>query len=119
TLLDDRDGLLREIVAGRHLTTLALSERGSRSHFWAPISQLTAAGDSSFTTNAYKSWVTSAGYADSYVSSGQRPGAASALESTVYLARKGSAGLRIAAAFDGLGLRGNDSSPVVLENFSL
>ena len=119
TLLDDRDGLLREIAAGHHLTTLALSERGSRSHFWAPISQLTAAGDSSFTTNAYKSWVTSAGYADSYVSSGQRPGAASALESAIYLARKGSAGLRIAAAFDGLGLRGNDSSPVVLENFAL
>jgi alkylation response protein AidB-like acyl-CoA dehydrogenase len=76
-------------------------------------------GDSGFTTSAYKSWVTSAGYADSYVSSAQRPGAASALESTVYLARKGSAGLRIAAAFDGLGLRGNDSSPVVLEDFSL
>jgi alkylation response protein AidB-like acyl-CoA dehydrogenase len=119
TLLEGRDDLLREIAAGRHLTTLALSERGSRSHFWAPISQLNAAGDSGFTTNAYKSWVTSAGYADSYVSSGQRPGAASPMESTVYLARKGSAGLRIAAAFDGLGLRGNDSSPVVLENFSL
>jgi len=119
TLLEGRDHLLREIAAGRHLTTLALSERGSRSHFWAPISQLAAVGDSGFTTSAYKSWVTSAGYADSYVSSAQRPGAASALESTVYLARKGSAGLRIAAAFDGLGLRGNDSSPVVLEDFSL
>lgn len=26
------------IAAGKHLTTLALSEAGSRSHFWAPIS---------------------------------------------------------------------------------
>lgn len=119
TLLDGRDALLRQIAAGKHLSTLALSERGSRSHFWAPVSKLAPAGDSTFTTSAYKSWVTSADYADSYVASAQRPGAASALESTVYLARKGAAGLRVAAGFDGLGLRGNDSAPMVLEDFSL
>src|SRR2546426_848889 len=26
----------KEIAAGRHITTLAFSEAGSRSHFWAP-----------------------------------------------------------------------------------
>src|SRR3954449_3673179 len=31
--------ILREISAGRHLSTLAFSEAGSRSHFWAPISR--------------------------------------------------------------------------------
>ena len=30
---------LKEIAAGRHLTTLAFSEAGSRSHFWAPVSR--------------------------------------------------------------------------------
>jgi len=30
---------LQEIAAGRHLTTLAFSEAGSRSHFWIPISR--------------------------------------------------------------------------------
>jgi alkylation response protein AidB-like acyl-CoA dehydrogenase len=119
TLLQNRDELLREIANGKHLTTLALSERGSRSHFWAPVSKLAPAGDSTFTTTAYKSWVTAADYADSYVSSAQRPGAASALDSTVYLARKGVGGLRVAGAFDGLGLRGNDSAPVVLEDLRL
>src|SRR5215510_13579208 len=29
--------ILREIGAGRHLTTLASSEAGSRRHFWAPV----------------------------------------------------------------------------------
>src|SRR5258708_673377 len=29
--------MLREIGAGRHLSTLAFSETGSRSHFWAPL----------------------------------------------------------------------------------
>src|ERR1700731_509211 len=31
--------ILREIGAGRHLSTLAFSEAGSRSHFWAPVSR--------------------------------------------------------------------------------
>src|SRR5829696_2295932 len=30
-----------EIAAGRHITTLAFSEAGSRSHFWAPMSTAT------------------------------------------------------------------------------
>jgi alkylation response protein AidB-like acyl-CoA dehydrogenase len=113
--LAGRDDLLREIAAGRHLTTLALSERGSRSQFWAPVSRLEPR-DGHFVTNAQKSWVTAASYADSYVSSAQRPGAESPLESTLYLARKGAAGLRVAGRFDGLGLRGNDSAPLLIED---
>ena len=31
--------LLREAAAGQHLSTLAFSEKGSRSHFWAPVSR--------------------------------------------------------------------------------
>src|SRR5690349_7022033 len=39
-----RDPVLIDIAAGKHLSTLAFSERGSRSHFWAPVSQATAFG---------------------------------------------------------------------------
>lgn len=113
--LEGRDAILEEIAAGRHLTTLAFSETGSRSQFWAPVSRLEADGKGGFTTSASKSWVTSAGHADSYVSSAQRPGAESPLESTVYLIRRGAAGVRAAGEFHGLGLRGNDSAPVALE----
>lgn len=116
--LADRDAILKAAAAGKHLTTLAFSEKGSRSQFWAPVSKLEAKGDG-FVTNAFKSWVTSASRADSYVSSAQKPGAASPMESTVYLARKGAPGLRIAAAFDGLGLRGNDSAPVSIEDHAV
>src|SRR5438874_2003041 len=35
--------LLAEIAAGKHLTTLALSESGSRSNFWAPVSHMSDA----------------------------------------------------------------------------
>lgn len=113
--LDGRDTILREIAAGRHLTTLAFSETGSRSQFWAPVSRLESDGNGGFTTSAAKSWVTSADHADSYVSSAQRPGAESPLESTVYLVRRGADGVRTSGQFRGLGLRGNDSSPVALE----
>ena len=116
--LGDRDELLRAIAAGRHLTTLALSERGSRSQFWAPVSRLEER-DGEWVTSAAKSWVTSAGHADSFVSSAQRPGAASPLESVIYLARRGTPGVRVTAGFDGLGLRGNDSSPVAIEGLRL
>ena len=111
--------LFRSVIArGTHLTTLALSEQGSRSQFWAPVSTLQAC-DGGYLTSAAKSWVTAAGHADSYVSSAQRSGAASPLESTLYLVRRGAVGVRVTAAFDGLGLRGNDSAPVTIDGLRL
>src|ERR1700692_40107 len=59
---------LKEISAGRHLSTLAFSEAGSRSHFWAPLGTATQVdGNGTVRLDAQKSWVTSAGEADSYV----------------------------------------------------
>src|SRR5688500_11805503 len=86
--LGDREAILRAAAEGKHLSTLALSEKGSRSQFWAPVSKLAESGDG-FETSAVKSWVTAANFADSYVSSAQGPGAQSPLESTIYLARAG------------------------------
>jgi alkylation response protein AidB-like acyl-CoA dehydrogenase len=114
-VLESRDEVLREIAAGRHLTTLAFSETGSRSQFWAPVSQMHISGEG-FETSAAKSWVTAANHADSYVSSAQKPDAASPLESTIYLVRTKSDGVKITSGFDGLGLRGNDSAPVSLDH---
>src|SRR5690349_6330954 len=64
TTLKRKDEVLRRIAAGEHLTTLAFSEKGSRSQFWAPISALTE-GEGGFDVSAEKSWVTSAHHADS------------------------------------------------------
>ncbi|MDQ6799824.1 MAG: acyl-CoA/acyl-ACP dehydrogenase [Acidobacteriota bacterium] len=114
-VLESRDDVLRDIAGGRHLTTLAFSETGSRSQFWAPVSKMDEKGDG-YETSATKSWVTAANHADSYVSSAQMPGAASPLESTIYLVRRKASGVRVTSGFDGLGLRGNDSAPVSLEH---
>ncbi len=82
---------------------------GSRSHFWAPVSTATANGGG-VRLDAAKSWVTSAGEADSYVWS-SRPLAADGA-STIWLVPANTWGLKVAGPFDGLGLRGNASSPI-------
>jgi alkylation response protein AidB-like acyl-CoA dehydrogenase len=113
--LASRDRLLREMAAGAHLTTLAFSERGSRSLFWAPVSRLEP-DHGAYRLVAEKSWVTSAGHANSYVTSAQQPNAGSPLESTVFIVRRSAEGVNVAGSFDGLGLRGNESCPVTLTN---
>lgn len=102
----------RDVAAGRHLSTLAFSEAGSRSHFWAPLSTATAtAAGEQVVLDAHKSWVTSAGEADSYVWT-SRPLAAPE-GATLWLVPSATAGLSVSGRYDGLGLRGNASSPVV------
>ena len=103
---------LTAIAAGRHLSTLAFSESGSRSHFWAPVSTAAADGDD-VRLDARKSWVTAAGEADSYVWSSRPLVAEGAM--TLWLVPGGAEGLTVAGAFDGLGLRGNASSPMTAE----
>jgi alkylation response protein AidB-like acyl-CoA dehydrogenase len=109
-----RDEVLRTIAAGRHLSSLAFSETGSRSHFWAPVSQAVVAGDR-HCLSAEKSFVTSAGRADSYIVSTRAAGASDSLASTLYFVPAGAPGLHIGAAWNGLGLRGNASAPIRLE----
>jgi alkylation response protein AidB-like acyl-CoA dehydrogenase len=107
--------ILREIGAGRHLSTLAFSEAGSRSHFWAPVSRARRNG-SGTTISAKKSWVTSAGHAQSYVVSSLAPEGAGPTDSTLYLVPAKTRGLSVVAPWDGLGLRANASAPIALED---
>jgi alkylation response protein AidB-like acyl-CoA dehydrogenase len=103
------EAVRREIAAGKHLSTLAFSEAGSRSHFWAPVGTA-AQSNGHFLLDNKKSWVTSAGHADSYVWSSKPVGADGV--STIWLVLSRAAGVATVAPFDGLGLRGNASSPV-------
>ncbi|HET9256930.1 MAG TPA: acyl-CoA dehydrogenase family protein, partial [Pseudonocardiaceae bacterium] len=57
----------RAIARGDHLSSLAFSETGSRSHFWAPLGTAKVLDDKTVQLDARKSWVTSAGHANSYV----------------------------------------------------
>ncbi|WP_269047602.1 Rv1679 family acyl-CoA dehydrogenase [Paenarthrobacter sp. Z7-10] len=101
--------LLSRMASGEVLGTLAFSEKGSRSHFWAPVSESVADGDDLRFT-ADKSWVTSAGYADVYVMSSRSAVDPETVD--LYAIPSATAGLEIAGPWSGLGLRGNASSPM-------
>lgn len=105
--------ILNEIAAGRHLSTLAFSEAGSRSHFWAPISRAQRNGDGVH-ISAKKSWVTSAGQAQSYVASALAPEGSGPTDSTLYLVLAETGGLSVAGPWNGMGLRANASAPIEL-----
>lgn len=99
----------RDIAAGRHLSTLAWSDTGTRSYFWVPAGSARQDGDA-IVIDGSKSMVTSAGEADSYVWS-TKPLAQEGA-STLWLVDSKSAGLSEVKPFDGMGLRGNRSSPL-------
>jgi alkylation response protein AidB-like acyl-CoA dehydrogenase len=100
-------------AAGNHLLTVAFSEAGSRSHFWAPVGTATLHPDG-IHLDAHKSWVTSANHATAYIWS-STPVAADGM-STIWWVPRDSPGLTSPRAFDGLGLRGNDSTPVIADD---
>jgi alkylation response protein AidB-like acyl-CoA dehydrogenase len=107
--------VIQEIAAGRHLSTLAFSEAGSRSHFWAPLSRARRNG-AGVRISAKKSFVTSAGHAHSYVVSSLAPEGAAPTDSTLYLVPAGTPGLSVTSPWDGLGMRANASAPMVLDD---
>ncbi|MFS2053332.1 acyl-CoA dehydrogenase family protein [Variovorax sp. Varisp41] len=103
------EAVRKAVAEGRHLSTLAFSEADSRSHFWAPTGTARADGDGVL-LDARKSWVTSAFEADSYVWSSKPLAAEGA--STLWLVGARAEGLSQPGRFDGLGLRGNASTPI-------
>ena len=109
--------LRREIAAGKHLTTLAFSEYGSRSHFWLPVSTATPKGKDKVKLDANKQLITSAGECEIYVWS-SKPAAAEGLSSIWWVPSK-THGLTVGNKFEGLGLRGNASAPISAESVEI
>jgi len=103
--------LLGDLASGRALSSLAFSEPGSRSHFWAPVSQAQRNG-AGVRLRARKSWVTSAGHADVYVASTVT---ADADTVDVFAIPAETSGIEVSGQWRGLGLRGNASAPMTLD----
>jgi alkylation response protein AidB-like acyl-CoA dehydrogenase len=112
---DGGDALLADLASGARLGTLAFSEKGSRSHFWAPVSRAEPAGDDGVRIVADKSWVTAASHADVYVASCLTADADGPTDTDLYVVDRRASGVEVAGGFEGLGLRGNDSAPVKLD----
>ncbi|MGH9211389.1 MAG: acyl-CoA dehydrogenase family protein [Acidimicrobiales bacterium] len=107
--------LLAALASGQRLGTLAFSEPGSRSHFWAPVSQARPVGPGRLQIGADKSWVTSASHADVLVVSSRSPDAEPSTDSDLFVVERTTPGVVVTGRFDGLGLRGNDSAPMRID----
>jgi alkylation response protein AidB-like acyl-CoA dehydrogenase len=110
--------LLPACARGEKISTLAFSEAGSGGHFYMPVSEVRD-GVGRKTLSAMKSFVTSAGEADSYVVSARRAGAASPTETNLYVIAKDAPGLSTHGRFEGLGLAGNASAPISLTDVAI
>ncbi|WP_264537543.1 acyl-CoA dehydrogenase family protein [Flavobacterium sp. N1736] len=109
---------LEPIANGEHITTLALSEPGTGSHFYFPQTALSISGDE-ITINGAKTFVTNGSHADSYVISTLASGTHNADQFSCILLDEGTQGMEWGKEWDGMGMRGNSSRPVNLENIKL
>ena len=110
--------LLPACARGENISTLAFSEAGSGGHFYMPVSEVRESAGRK-TLSATKSFVTSAGEADSYVVSARKAGAAAPTETNLYVIAKSAPGLATQGRFEGLGLAGNASAPMSLTDVAI
>ena len=110
--------ILPECSRGEHISTLAFSETGSGGHFYMPVSEVGQNGGHK-TLSATKSFVTSAGEANSYVVSARKAGAAAPTETNLYVIANNAQGFSTKGRFEGLGLAGNASAPMSLEEVAI
>lgn len=112
------EDLLRATANGEHVSTLALGEFGSRSHFWAPMSQAEHR-NGKVLLNASKAFVTSAGHADGYVMITRSRESEAPTETTIYYVSADDPGISVSGTWDALGMRGNASAPMVFKDLEL
>ncbi|MGY2063950.1 acyl-CoA dehydrogenase family protein [Blastococcus sp. SYSU DS0619] len=114
-----RTAFLDAIVAGEHLTTLALSEPGTGAQFWLPQTRMTRDGGE-LVVSGEKSFVTNGSQADSYVVStvAADPGAPVGQFSCV-LVPAAADGLVWGHEWTGIGMRGNSSRGLRLDDVRL
>jgi isovaleryl-CoA dehydrogenase len=103
---------LRPIARGECLTSLAFSERGTGAHFYQP--EIQARRNGGYTLSGAKSFVTSGGHADLYLALVKASSESEGLD--VLAVERGMGGLSFAGDWDGLGLAGNSSVRMQLDD---
>ncbi len=110
---------LEPIARGEHLTTLALSEPGSGSHFYFPQTRLAHEAGGSLRVDGGKSFVTNGGHVDSYVVSTVTQEDGPIGEFSCVVLPEGTPGMTWGPPWAGLGMRGNSSRQLTLEGVRL
>jgi alkylation response protein AidB-like acyl-CoA dehydrogenase len=115
-----KQNYLAKIAEGKHITTLALSEPGTGAHFYIPQTSLMPISEKTFLINGGKTFVTNGGHADSYVISTMAAShEANPEHFSCIVLDAHTAGIRWGKEWDGLGMRGNSSRSMTLENVTI
>lgn len=111
---DQEERYLRPIASGSHFTSLALSEAGTGVHFYWPQTRLTTEGDD-YIVNGTKQFVTSGGFANSYVVTCAHAGGSGDVgEFSALVIDPATPGTTWAGDWKGFGMRGNASKTLQL-----
>ncbi|WP_148863749.1 acyl-CoA dehydrogenase family protein [Marinobacter fonticola] len=104
-----QDHYLRPIARGEHITTLALAEGGTGAHFYLPETRFLAS-ENDFVLNGTKQFITSGGYADSYVvSTAPAEEQAETGDFSCLIVDHDTRGMQWLEPWTGFGMRGNSS----------
>lgn len=103
---------LKDMAGTNALGTLAFSERATGAHFYAPELKATRNEDGSVSVTGMKSFTTSGGHADYLLVLVQ----AAEEGADAYLMRKDAPGVTYSGDWNGLGMAGNSSIAVELDN---
>ena len=109
---------LRPIARGEHITTLALSEGGTGSNFYLPQSQLREEGGD-YVVTGEKQFVTNGGHAHSYVISTAAQSRDDVGDFSCLIVDENTAGVAWVGQWEGLGMRGNSSRSMRLDDIRL
>jgi isovaleryl-CoA dehydrogenase len=113
---EQKDKYLSKLISGEHVGALAMSEPGAGSDVMGMRTTATRDGDF-YVLNGSKMWITNAPEADTsivYAVTGSDPTKSNKL--SAFIVERDFAGYSIAQKLDKLGMRGSDTSEIVLEN---
>lgn len=115
-----KQNYLEPIAAGQHLTSLAVSEAGTGAHFWFPQTALMPVSEDSYLVNGTKTFVTSGSHVDSYVLSTMGASEDAGPEQFSCVVLDGNTpGMQWGMEWEGLGMRGNSSRSLQLNNITI
>lgn len=106
---------LSPIAAGKHLTTLALSESGTGANFFLPETRLVRDGDE-YVVDGQKQFVTNGGHANSYVVSTRASVESADGDFSCVVVDDAAPGIEWGEPWRGFGMRGNDSRSMRLRS---
>ena len=102
---------LKPIIDGERLNSFAMSEPGSGNRLWHMDSYAQKDGDD-YIIDSFKSFATSAGYADSYLVPVRANSEVGPNDLSLFLIDGKDENIKPIGKWDGLGIRGNSSTPV-------